>query len=226
MRTKYPPLVSFKFSVILLTIYFFVFIPIWKVIFSSSSSWSNYHFEIFSFTIFIWLISSSKKFLEEELYDKKSLIRNIFISIGLGIFIILSILGSTYLFSSMAMDNGRYQVGMPVYPILGHYSKKAQFIKILTFTIIEQIVFIEVFVKPLMHRYNRILAIYLSSIVFLLLNLKFFLGYFGLGLICSFLFGLTRSIFPAIIFHMFLCISKFLLIEYFPESIPLLNFFF
>ncbi len=126
----------------------------------------------------------------------------------------------------MGVDEKSFLVEKTIYPILERHSDIVHFVKITIFALIEQIVFLRFFVQPLVQRFNMVLAIYLGAILFPLLNLKISLGYFGLGLIGSALFCFTGAMTPAILFQLFSSLTKEVLLDHFPELIPLLTFLF
>ncbi len=226
MRIEFPSFISFKTSINVLIIYFLLFVPLWKFLFASSSPWSNYYFEVFSLITFVWLIYSKKMILSREFDSKRVLFRNFFIGLGLGCFLFISLISLSYLFTLMGVDDKNFLVEKPIYPIEKGYSSLVHLVKILAFSFIIQIVFLGVLVQPLTQRFNLILVVYLSAILFPLLNLKLVLSYFSMGLICSLLFCLTGSVIPAIFFQLFSSLTKVLLLDYFPELIPLLTFLF
>ncbi len=224
MRIQPPPLISFKISINVFLIYFLLFIPIWKFIFSPANPWSNFYFEAFSFFTFVWLIYSKKITFSQEFSSKKVFFRNLFIGLGLGLFLFLSLLGLSYLFTIIGVGEKSFLVDKPIYPILDRYSNSVHFVKIFIFAVIEQTVFLCFFTQPLKNRFNLVLAIYLSAILLPVLKLKIVLGYFGLGLIGSTLFCFTGSMTPAILFQLFSSLSKLILLNYFSELIPILTF--
>jgi len=223
LRIELPSLISFKLSILVLILYFFLFIPFWKFLFSSSNPWSNFYFESFSLLAFVFLIYLKKIRLSREFDTRKIFFRNFFIGLGLGSLLIITLLILSYLFSLTGVSEKNFIVEKPVYPIIGRYSELVHWIKSIVFSVIDQIVFLAVFAQPLIKRFNLILAVYLSAILFSLLNLKLALGLFGTGLICSALFGLTGSMLPAILFQLFSVLTKELLLNQFSQLLPLLT---
>jgi membrane protease YdiL (CAAX protease family) len=203
-----------------------VFIPFWKFSFNSSSPWSNFYFESFTFISVIWLFYWKKIKLKQEFESKKVFFRNIFTGLGLGGCLFLSLYILSYLMTLTGINDKSFLIDKPIYPIINGYSDLAYVIKTIVFSIIDQIVFLTVFVQPLIQRFNLILAVYLSAILFVFLHLKLTLGFFGMGLVCSALFGLTGSLLPAILFQLFSALIVLLLLNHFSELLPIVTLLF
>jgi hypothetical protein len=226
LRIEFPSYISFKLSITVSIIYFLLFVPFWKFLFSSSSPWSNFYFESFSLISVICLIYFKKIKLNQEFESKKVLFRNIFIGLGSGSFLFLSLLTLSFLITLTGINDKNFLVEKPIYPIINGYSDLAYFIKSVVFSFIDQIVFLTVFAQPLIRRFNLILAVYLSAILFVFMHLNLTLGCFGMGLVCSALFGLTGSMLPAILFQLSSALIALILLSHFSELLPIVTLFF
>jgi membrane protease YdiL (CAAX protease family) len=226
LRIEFPSYITFKLSITVSIIYFLGFVPFWKFYFNSSNPWSNFYFESFSLVSVICLIYCKKIKLSQEFDSKKVLFRNLFIGLGLGSLLFLSLFVFSYLLKLTGINDKNFLVEKTIYPIINGYSDQVYFVKSFVFSFIDQIVFLTVFAQPLIKRFNLILAAYLSAILFVFLHLNLTLGYFGLGLVCSALFGLTGSMLPAILFQLFSTLIALLLLNHFSELIPIVTLFF
>lgn len=226
MRPELPSNISFKHSICVSLVYFLLFIPFWKFLFNSSNPWSNYFFESFSLISVIYLIYYKKIKLSQEFSSKKIFFQNLFIGLGIGSILILSLFAISYLLTLTGFNDKNFLVGKPIYPIINGYSDIVYFNKNIFFSFIDQIVFLTIFAQPLIRRFNLILAVYFSAILFVLLHLNLTLGYFGMGLACSALFGLTRSILPAALLQLFSTLINAILMNKFSQILPILTLFF
>jgi membrane protease YdiL (CAAX protease family) len=226
LRIEFPSYITFKISITVSIIYFLWFVPFWKFIFNSSNPWSNFYFESFSLISVICLVYCKKIKFSQEFDSKKVFFRNLFIGLGLGSLLLLFLFVFSYLLTLTGINDKNFSVGKPIYPIINGYSDLVYLIKNLVFSFIDQIVFLTVFVQPLIKRFNLIIAVYLSAILFVFLHLNLTLGYFGMGLVCSALFGLTGSILPAILFQLFSTLIALLLLNHFSELLPIVTLFF
>ena len=66
---------------------------------------------------------------------------------------------------------------------------------------IEQVFFTGIIFQSLLKKINPILAIYAAGIIYSLAGFKLSLGAFGLGVVTSFLFKSTKTLYASIIFH-------------------------
>ena len=72
---------------------------------------------------------------------------------------------------------------------------------LLAIPFIEQVFFTGIIFQSLLKKINPILAIYASGIIYSLAGFKLSLGAFGLGVVTSFLFKSTKTLYSSIIFH-------------------------
>jgi membrane protease YdiL (CAAX protease family) len=226
LRIEFPSNISFKLSIIVSIIYFLLFIPFWKFFFNSSNPWSNFYFESFSLISVIYLVYCKKIKLSQEFNSKKVFFRNLLIGLGLGSCLFISLLVLSYLLTLAGIKDKTFFVEKPIYPIINSSSDFIYLVKGIIFSFIDQIVFLSVFTQPLIQRFNLILALYLSAILFVFLHLNLTLGCFGMGLVCSALFGLTGSLIPAILFQLFSALIALLLLNNFSELLPIVTLLF
>jgi|TARA_B110000438_G_C15745988_1_gene620764 membrane protease YdiL (CAAX protease family) len=202
--------------------YFIFFIPLWKYFFSPINPWSQFFFEAFSTGIIFWAVFSKKLNLSAELPSISYFLRNSTIGVLLGVLILATLPCLSYFLLLLKAETTKFLVEKTIYPLINTSNSFVDPVKILLFAAIEQIVFLGVFIQPLLKRYNSIIIVYLAGLLFPLLHLKLTLNYFGMGLISGALLVLTGSIIPAIFFQFFSGLTKILLIDQYPELIKVL----
>ena len=91
---------------------------------------------------------------------------------------------------------------------------------------IEQVFFTGIIFQSLLKKINPILAIYASGIIYSLAGFKLSLGAFGLGVVTSFLFKSTKTLYASIIFHASCATGGVIIKSVYPRVNTLLGFLF
>ncbi len=90
--------------------------------------------------------------------------------------------------------------------------------------LIEQIFFTGIVVQSLLRKYNPVIAIYATGLIYTLVDFKISLSTFGLGLIAGGLFKLTGTLYASLLFHVGCALVGVLLVEFYPSLITVLGF--
>jgi len=108
-----------------------------------------------------------------------------------------------------------------------HMSSTAEYAGILlAIPFIEQVFFTGIIFQSLLKKINPILAIYASGIIYSLAGFKLSLGAFGLGVVTSFLFKSTKTLYSSIIFHASCAAGGVIIKSVYPKINTLLGFLF
>ena len=108
-----------------------------------------------------------------------------------------------------------------------HMSSTAEYAGILlAIPFIEQVFFTGIIFQSLLKKINPILAIYASGIIYSLAGFKLSLGAFGLGVVTSFLFKSTKTLYSSIIFHATCVAGGVIIKSVYPRINTLLGFLF
>jgi membrane protease YdiL (CAAX protease family) len=122
--------------------------------------------------------------------------------------------GANDLFSSQLATKSHTYLNSPInYAVI-----------LLVIPFIEQVFFTGIIFQSLLKKINPILAIYSSGIVYSLVDYKLSLGTFGLGVVTSFLFNKTKSIYAPTIFHVSCVVGGEIIKSIYPRLKILLNF--
>lgn len=98
--------------------------------------------------------------------------------------------------------------------------------RVLIFPVLTQFFFTGLIFRGLVKKYNPILALYSGAVIFTLGHFKLNLGLFILGIISTFLYRLTGTLYASILFHMGCALAGLLLLYMYPRLITLLVFLF
>ena len=99
-------------------------------------------------------------------------------------------------------------------------------VQVLLFPLLKQFFFTGGVYQSLSRKFNPILAIYGSAVLFTLAHFQLTLGYFFLGLITAFLFRLTGTLYASILLHAACSLAGILLLNVYSRLTTLLVFLF
>ena len=161
------------------------------------------------------LIGFSTKNLKSDLLIGSLLGGSIlFILYILNLFIDLIGWGEHDLFKSQLSVNSYANLNSPINYIL----------IVLVIPFIEQVFFTGIIFQSILKKANPIVAIYSSGIIYSLVDYKVSLSAFGLGVVASFLFNKTKSIYAPTIFHASCSAGGEIVKSIYPRLKILLNF--
>ena len=94
----------------------------------------------------------------------------------------------------------------------------------LVFPLLAQFFFTGLIYQSLSKKVDPVLALFGSALIFTLGHFKLNLGLFSLGIITSFLYRLTGTLYASILFHMSCALAGILLLYAYPRLITILVF--
>ena len=216
---------EFKIIALVLAAYFLVIFPLTRIFFRSNP-WLYENADIIFLVVVIALLLAAKKVNSTELgfstiYLKQHLIVGAVCC--LPVLLTLPVLTAGLDFFGMAKHEllARGEENMP---FSGFVSTSGLLSTIFLVPLIEQVFFTGIVVQSLLRKYNPIIAIYATGLIYTLVDFKMTLATFGLGLIAGGLFKLTGTLYASLLFHVGCALAGILLVEFYPSLITVLGF--
>ncbi|GJL78175.1 MAG: hypothetical protein NPINA01_11640 [Nitrospinaceae bacterium] len=98
--------------------------------------------------------------------------------------------------------------------------------QVLLFPLLKQFFFTGLVFQNLRSKFNPILAVYITALIFALGHFQLNLGLFTLGLIAAFLFQLTGTLYASILFHAGCSLAGLLVVYVYPRLTTVMVFLF
>ncbi len=220
---------DFKFTVTVVLFYFLVLYPAVQFFFRGHPWWPQYAYLTFLTGVLLYVLGIKKIPLRQSGFSTQYIGNHLIIGLVSGglivaalplldVLISVSGLDKHELFSE-SINQRRAEGGEVFHPlrILG---------QILLVPLLKQFFFTAGVFQSLNRKYNSVLAIYGTAVIFTLADFQWSLGLFTLGLITAFLFQLTGTLYASILFHASCSLAGALLLHVYPRLTTLLVFLF
>lgn len=220
---------GFKFILTITLLYFLVIFPGIQFFLRGHGWFPQYGYAIYFSGIFVYVLAVKKVPLDQLGFSRQYLGNHLLIGLILGSLILSALplldtlisvsgLERHELFSQTANQRTASQ-WTELHPL-------GLAVQILLFPMLAQFFFTGLIFQGLSRKYNPVLAIYGSGIIFTLGHFHLTLGLFALGIISAFLFRLTGTLYASVLFHTSCSLSGILLLYIYPRLTPLLGFLF
>ncbi len=214
-----------KIAALILAAYFLVIFPLTLTSFRSNP-WLYENADIIFLVMVIALLLAAKKVNSTELGFSTIYLKQ-HLTVGavccLPVLLTLPALAAGLDFFGMA-KHGLLSRGEESMASSGFVSTSGLLSTIFLVPLIEQIFFTGIVVQSLLRKYNPVIAIYATGLIYTLVDFKISLATFGLGVIAGGLFKLTGTLYASLLFHVGCALAGVLLVEAYPSLITVLGF--
>ena len=216
---------EFKITALVLIAYFLAIFPLTRIFFRSNP-WLYENADIIFLGMVIALLLAAKKVSSTELGFSTIYLKQ-HLTVGavccLPVLLTLPVLAAGLDFFGMAkhelLSRGEESMASS-----GFVSTSGLLSTIFLVPLIEQVFFTGIVVQSLLRKYNPVIAIYATGLIYTLVDFKISLATFGLGVIAGGLFKLTGTLYASLLFHVGCALAGILLVEFYPSLITVLGF--